>query len=101
MQIGRFNGLRIESQVAAEFPQNFRTIAFGHRLWNKVADPVRKQRVSPENLYIGRLVREVRLRSQYYGQKPIRILERHQTAGARLVTAELIHLVEEGWGSSG
>jgi hypothetical protein len=58
MQLADFNGLQIESQVAAEFPQDFRAIALGHRLRNEIADPVRKQRVSPEHLHVGGLVDE-------------------------------------------
>ena len=82
-------------QVTAEFPQNFRAMALGHRLRNEIADPVRKQRVSPEHLHAGRLVREVRLMGQHNGHQPIRVLERHQSAGARLISAELSHPIEK------
>src|ERR1017187_8573130 len=43
----------------------------------------------------GRLVREVRLMGQHNGQQPIRVLERHQSAGARLISAELSHPIEK------
>src|ERR1035441_4536258 len=70
-------------------------MALGHRLRNEIADPVRKQRVSPEHLHAGRLVREVRLMGQHNGHQPIRVLERHQSAGARLISAELSHPIEK------
>ncbi len=95
MQLADATDLQIESQVTAEFPQDFRAVAVGHRLRNEIADPVRKQRVSPEHLHVGRLVQKMRLIGQHNGHQPVRVLERHQPAGARLIAAELNHLVEE------
>jgi hypothetical protein len=44
--VGCFCGLGIESQVLAKLRQNFNAIAFIHRLWNEIADPDLKQRVT-------------------------------------------------------
>ena len=96
MQLADANGFRIESQVAAELLQNFRAVALGHRLGDEIADAVRKQRIAPEHLHAGGLVREMRLMRQHDGHQPIRVLERHQAARARLIAAELSHPIEEG-----
>ena len=81
--------------MTAELLQYFCAITLSQWLWNEIADTVRKQRVSPEHLYVCRLVCEVWLVSQHNGHQPIRVVERHQSAGASLIAAELIRLVEE------
>ena len=95
MQLADATVSGIESQVTAKLPQDFRAIAFGHRLRDEIANAVRKQRVSPEHLHIGGLVRKMRLTGQHNGHEPIRVLEGHQPAGAWLIAAEPSHLVEE------
>src|ERR1039457_5667011 len=93
--VGRCNGLRIESQVTAEFPQNFRAMALGHRLRNEIAVPVRKQRVSPEHLHACSAGSGSEVDGPAQWHQPIRVLERHQSAGARLISAELSHPIEK------
>ena len=86
--------------MPAEFPQDLRAIALGHRLGNEIADAVRKQRISPEHLHVGRLVREMGLMGQHNGHQPVRVLERHQSAGARLISAEFESSRRKTQGSS-
>ena len=61
--------------MTAEFLKNFFTIALSHRLGNEITHTIGEKDISPENLYISRLIHKVGLISERKEQAAKQVIE--------------------------
>ena len=87
--------MSFESEMTQHLFENLRATAIRRWLLDKIANPVGIKHVAPPNHHLRWLLDEFGLMEDRQGEQPVRVLEGHQSAAARLAFGEDCHEIEE------
>src|SRR5271166_158072 len=81
--------------MRTEFDQKFLAAAIEHSFMDEIAALVRNQAIGAKDRRVRGLIEKMRLIGDNHRQQPIRILERHQAAGAGRIACKIFDHVQK------